>query len=148
MKQLLSKTVFLALVFAGFAFSICCQAQVVQAGVNNTTPNTGVVELIQPAVAARLIASTPALQVLDVRTPEEVAGGKLKGAKTISWFDADFADHVQTSFDKTKPVLVYCKVGGRSAQAASVMVQKGFTHVYDLKGGITKWIAEGHPVGE
>jgi thioredoxin len=41
---------------------------------------------------------------------------------------------------------VYCKAGGRSAQAAEIMVQNGFKHVYNLEGGISAWQANGNPV--
>lgn len=109
-------------------------------------PQAAAVEVIEPTAAEQLIAKEAQLQILDVRTPEEVAAGVIANAKTINWFDADFATRAEASLDKSKPVLVYCKVGGRSSQAAEVLVQKGFTKVYNLKGGMMKWEGDGHPV--
>jgi predicted sulfurtransferase len=43
------------------------------------------------------------------------------------------------ALDKEKPVMVYCKSGGRSARAASILKDKGFENVYDLDGGIIGW---------
>ncbi len=116
------------------------------AAVATAQPQAAAVEVIEPTAAEQLIAKEAGLQILDVRTPEEVSAGVIANAKTINWFDADFATRAEASLDKTKPVLVYCKVGGRSAQAAEVLVQKGFTKVYNLKGGMMKWEGDSHPV--
>jgi rhodanese-related sulfurtransferase len=57
----------------------------------------------------------------------------------------DFASQIE-KLDKTKPVFVYCKRGGRSAGAAEILKEKGFTKVYNLDGGITAWTEEGQEV--
>jgi phage shock protein E len=77
-------------------------------------------------------------QVLDVRTPEEWAGGTIKGAQKMNFFDKDF-NHQLEKLDKTKPVFVYCKSGGRSGKATKQMKKMGFTTVYNLVGGISAW---------
>jgi rhodanese-related sulfurtransferase len=41
---------------------------------------------------------------------------------------------------------VYCRSGGRSASAADVLKEKGFTKVYNLDGGITSWQENGFEV--
>ena len=76
--------------------------------------------------------------VLDVRTPEEWAEGIIPNAKKMNFHDDDFASQVD-HLDKTKPVFVYCKRGGRSASAAEILKEKGFTKVYNLDGGISAW---------
>ena len=43
-----------------------------------------------------------------------------------------------------KPIITYCKGGGRSATAAAILVENGFTQIYDM-GGITDWIDKGYP---
>ena len=83
--------------------------------------------------------------VLDVRTPEEWAEGTIPNAEKMNYNDDDFASQVE-KLDKTKPVFVYCKRGGRSAGAAEILKEKGFTKVYNLDGGITAWIDEGQEV--
>lgn len=76
--------------------------------------------------------------LVDVRTPEEYAEGHIKGALNINWHDPAFMDEVD-KLDKSKPVFVYCKSGGRSGQAAEALRGMGFKEVYDLDGGITAW---------
>lgn len=150
MKQFFTQRIVLASLMLGLVAGTGCQAQSPDPAASKPAAVAAAVpapvEAISPADAEKMIASQPTLQVLDVRTPEEVAGGVIAGAKTINWFDGDFAPRAEAALDKAKPVLVYCKVGGRSAKAADVLTQKGFTKVYNLNGGITQWSAEGHPL--
>lgn len=83
--------------------------------------------------------------LLDVRTPEEWKAGHLKDAVHIDWYADDFAARV-SKLDKSKPVLVYCAAGGRSAEAQEAMRDLGFKHVVNLKGGYSAWTAAGLPV--
>ncbi len=83
--------------------------------------------------------------ILDVRTPEEWSEGTISNAKKINYHDEDFVNQIE-NLDKTKPVLVYCKRGGRSASAAEILKEQGFTKVYNLDGGITAWKDEGQEV--
>lgn len=86
-----------------------------------------------------------AVQLLDVRTPEEYAGGYLENARNIDYYDPDFKNKV-AELKKDEPVFVYCAVGGRSAAAAKILQQEGFTHVVDLEGGITDWKRSGRDI--
>jgi rhodanese-related sulfurtransferase len=82
--------------------------------------------------------------LLDVRTSGEVAQGKISGSINIDIHDAEF--NVKTSkLDKSKTILVYCAVGGRSGSAMKKMLKKGYT-VYNLAGGINAWKAKGFEV--
>ena len=83
--------------------------------------------------------------VLDVRTPGEVARGKLPNASVIDFNAPKFEQRVAL-IARDKPVFVYCARGGRSAQAAALMTKLGFTRVYNLSGGIGAWSAEGLPL--
>lgn len=76
--------------------------------------------------------------LLDVRTPKEVAAGKIEGALEIDVLADDFAQKVQ-GLEKDKTYLVYCKAGSRSARACKVMEKAGFKDLYNLKGGYTAW---------
>ena len=80
--------------------------------------------------------------VLDVRTPGEWEEGVILNATKINYYDSDFADQVDV-LDKTIPVFVYCKKGRRSSSAAKILEEKGFTKVFNLKGGITAWKEQG-----
>jgi thioredoxin len=80
-------------------------------------------------------------QLLDVRTPEEYSVDHIGNAKNVNWNGDDFVAKVN-SYVKSKPIFVYCKVGGRSAQAANKLAELGFKEIYNLNGGIMKWNAE------
>lgn len=86
-----------------------------------------------------------AIQVIDVRTPAEFNSGHIEHAKNININDAQFEAQI-AALDKSKPVLVYCAVGGRSARAANLIKSQGFPAVYDLDGGIGAWNKEGLPI--
>lgn len=77
-------------------------------------------------------------QLIDVRTPQEFESGNIEGAKNIDFYSADFSEQLD-QLDKTKPVYVYCKSGGRSGQAKEILTEKGFTTVYNLIGGYSNW---------
>jgi rhodanese-related sulfurtransferase len=79
-----------------------------------------------------------------VRTPEEYQEGHLKNALNYNINGSDF-DNQLSNLDKTKPVMVYCLGGGRSAEAAEIMEKKGFVEVYNMQGGIMKWNAANKP---
>ena len=67
----------------------------------------------------------PEVQLLDVRTPEEVAYGIIEGATVIDIYDSQFIEKVG-KLDKEKPIVVYCAAGGRSAKAAMKLKDLGF----------------------
>lgn len=85
------------------------------------------------------------VQLFDVRTSGEYAGGHLKNSVNININDADFAQRV-SEFDKSKPVLVYCLSGGRSGAAADMLSKMGFKEVYNMDGGMMSWNRAGKPV--
>ena len=89
---------------------------------------------------------TTGIQILDVRTVGEYHGGHFNNSLQANWLDQkEFADRVQ-HIDKSKPVLVYCASGIRSAEAMNWMKQNGFIDVSNLRGGISAWRMEGKPL--
>ena len=79
-------------------------------------------------------------QLLDVRTPEEYRTEHIGNAVNLNWNGDNFVADA-SKYDKSKPVFVYCKVGGRSAKAADKLAELGFKEIYNLDGGIMKWNA-------
>lgn len=77
--------------------------------------------------------------LVDVRTPEEFGQGHLEGAVNIDWFDPAFARQWE-NVDRDRPVYVYCKVGGRSSKAATLLDSLGFKHVVNLSGGYDAYL--------
>lgn len=84
-------------------------------------------------------------QLLDVRTKEEWDEGHLKGATLVTVTEEGFLEKAKAKLDPKKPVVVYCRSGGRSAKATEQLRAAGFT-VHDLDGGITAWQAAGKEV--
>ena len=76
--------------------------------------------------------------LLDVRTPGEVARGRIAGTVAINVFDKDF-DAKISLLQKDKPILVYCASGRRSVTAGNRLIAAGFKDVYNLLGGIQGW---------
>ena len=78
------------------------------------------------------------LQLVDVRTAEENAEGTIPGAMLIDFKQSDFAERAEKMLDKERPVAVFCRSGRRSANAASILTEKGFKTVVnriDTKNG-------------
>lgn len=86
--------------------------------------------------------NAPDIQLLDVRTPGEFQDQHIDKATNINWNGANFEKEVAV-LDKSKPVYVYCKSGGRSGQAANKLAEMGYTKIYELDGGMMKWNAAG-----
>lgn len=100
------------------------------------------VENISPETLSASLKADPGAQLLDVRTPEEFAGGHIGNAANVDWNGDDF-EAKAAAYDKNKPVYVYCKIGVRGSKAASKLAEMGFTKIYNLDGGILKWDAAG-----
>lgn len=83
--------------------------------------------------------------LIDVRTPEEYAAGHLPGAINIDWLADGFLDQAKAALDPGRPLLVYCRTGRRSAEAAGRLSAAGFP-VGNLLGGYVGWTESGLPV--
>jgi rhodanese-related sulfurtransferase len=105
---------------------------------NETPANGG--QICQAILAKDFKAGIAAgnVQILDVRTPQETAQGKIDGAIEINFYDNDFKSRV-SQLDRDIPVYVYCRSGGRSSQASEVLKELGFAVIYDLKGGFMNY---------
>jgi rhodanese-related sulfurtransferase len=96
--------------------------------------------------AGELLSEAPAgLVVLDIRTPDEFAGGHIAGARNLDFYEPDFAASLD-ELDKDLPYFVYCRTGNRSSTAIETMKDLGFTEVYELDGGIVSWAEAGLPI--
>ena len=84
--------------------------------------------------------------VLDVRTPDEYKKGHIKNSLLIDWKKSERFAEKAKALDASKTVYVYCAAGVRSKAAAEWLRSNGFTHVYELDGGMNKWKEENKPV--
>ena len=101
---------------------------------------------VRPEAAAVWLAKTPTAQILDVRTKEEFATGHLAKSLLIPWTDKDFKTRAAKELDPAKPILVYCRSGRRSAEAAAALASIGFSTVQNLGGGVIAWQKAGKPI--
>jgi glyoxylase-like metal-dependent hydrolase (beta-lactamase superfamily II)/rhodanese-related sulfurtransferase len=77
-------------------------------------------------------------QLVDIRTPTEVEGGKIEGSLTIP---LNQLEGRLGELDAKRPVALICRSGYRSSLAASLLQAKGFRSVCDLEGGMNAWNA-------
>jgi rhodanese-related sulfurtransferase len=89
----------------------------------------------------QLTADTNAV-ILDVRTAEECSEGMIPNALNIDIYKGQGFTYEVDALDKSKNYYVYCKAGGRSAQACAVMNQLGFENTFNLEGGFMQWQGE------
>lgn len=94
-------------------------------------------EQITPAEAKAIMDSQDGYIILDVRTQEEYDEAHIDGALLIP--DYEITDKAESVLkDKDQLLLVYCRSGRRSKNAASELVSLGYTNVKEF-GGIIDW---------
>ena len=90
------------------------------------------------AIKAEVIGKD--VQLVDVRTPGEYGAGHIDDAVNFDLSNRNaFMKQIET-LDKDQPVYLYCLVGSRSAYAAKILRDKGFTKIYDYSGGYNDWV--------
>ena len=96
-------------------------------------------------LAARLRDGTGL--VLDVRTPEELAGeqGHIPGVHNIP-LDQLPARLPELGDDPERPIAIVCRTDRRSARAAALLARHGFRDARVVRGGMTAWLDSGRPV--
>lgn len=106
----------------------------------STNQKSSVVNIEQ---GLEIIEKEKKLQLVDVRTPGEYNEGHLKNSINIDIYDFENFEIEVNKLSKDQPVLIYCKSGSRSKEATAQLISLGFEEVYDLQGGIMKWISSG-----
>ncbi|RMF02837.1 MAG: rhodanese-like domain-containing protein [Bacteroidetes bacterium] len=86
----------------------------------------------------QLIAEQPEIIYLDVRTPGEIADGKIPNAIEIDVNGGEFEARI-AALPKEATYVVYCRSGRRSVKACRIMAKAGFNKLYNLKGGYQAW---------
>ena len=98
---------------------------------------------VLPAEAVQLIDAGAVL--LDTREPHEWNAGHLAGATLLR--PAELVSKVAAlAPDPDKTVVLYCRSGARSLDAAFQMAQLGYRDVVSMAGGIVRWHQEGRPI--
>ncbi|WP_053991502.1 rhodanese-like domain-containing protein [Mangrovimonas sp. TPBH4] len=99
------------------------------------------IKLVTPEEMQTLIELED-VQLIDVRTPEEHEEGYIPESQNIDYNSPTFEEDI-SKLDKTKPVILYCKSGRRSAKCSKKLKEAGFVKIYDLDGGFSKWKHDG-----
>ena len=102
---------------------------------------------VSPKEVKAMLDSGDDVVYLDVREPNEYAGGRLPNALHIPLSQlkdraAEITKHV------ARPVIVYCDRGMRSSAATSALERLGFTRVQSLRGGVRAWKEAGLPLAK
>ena len=96
-----------------------------------------VVMKIKPEDAKKMLESENPPALIDVREPDEFASGHIPNAVNVPLGDV-VNRVIRLGIPKDQPVMVYCRTGRRSSEAASKLQGAGYQKIYDL-GGITDW---------
>jgi rhodanese-related sulfurtransferase len=97
---------------------------------------------VTPAQVAVWMAEDPTLQVIDVREPYEREAGHIADTRHIEL--VRLGEQAAT-LDPQRPVVFYCRIGGRSAMAAQALRGAGF-QAHTMTGGLLRWAAEQRPL--
>lgn len=118
--------------------AISCQNKSESNTVVNEEQQSQVIERVDNDKFAALLEEKKDAQIIDIRTPEEFVAGSIDNAVNINFFDKDFKEQLD-KLDKTKPVFMFCKSGGRSGKAINTFKELGFETVYELGTGYSRW---------
>ncbi len=89
----------------------------------------------------------------DVRRPEEWRQtGVVAGSRLLTYVDArgrlnpELLPRIQAEVPKDAPIALICRTGNRTDSLARELAEQGYTRIYNVRDGITRWIAAGNPV--
>ncbi|HET7656951.1 MAG TPA: rhodanese-like domain-containing protein [Bacillales bacterium] len=95
----------------------------------------GSVEKISAEEVRESLQAKQSLQLIDVRTKEEVAGGKIPGARNLPLNELP---QRMKELDRSKEYVMVCRSGARSSKAAKLLKKNGFS-VKNMSGGMKAW---------
>ena len=98
-------------------------------------PDSVPVRRVRAEEAKRMMDSGP-VTVVDVRRADEFADGHILGALNLP--NETIEQTAAALPDQSAVILIYCRSGRRSAQAAARLAHQGYTHIVDF-GGILNW---------
>jgi rhodanese-related sulfurtransferase len=98
---------------------------------------------IEPERVWSWMAEAEPPQVVDVREPYEREAGHIEGSAHIEL--VRLSAEAARSIDRERPVVFYCRVGGRSQMAAQALRGAGY-EAYSMSGGLMRWAGEQRPL--
>lgn len=106
-------------------------------GVTNFAPKTTGYRQVTTEEAVNIMQTEENYVILDVRTAQEFASGHIPGAALLP-NETIGTEDIPLLPDKDQLILVYCRSGNRSKQAAEKLAQLGYTNIVEF-GGINSW---------
>lgn len=106
-------------------------------GVTNFAPKTTGYRQVTTEEAVNIMQTEENYVILDVRTAQEFASGHIPGAALLP-NETIGTEDIPLLHDKDQLILVYCRSGNRSKQAAEKLAQLGYTNIVEF-GGINSW---------
>ncbi len=99
-------------------------------------PDEGAIPGMSTHELKRKMNAGEPFKLIDVREPFEYEIARIDGAKLIPL--GEITERLD-ELEREQPIVIHCHSGKRSAQAARLLLQRGFTKVYNLEGGIDAW---------
>lgn len=99
-------------------------------------------EKISPLELNTMMKSSTPPVLIDVRTPVEQQVSRIPGAVSIPY--EQLGNHLD-ELDRDQTIVVFCRVGKRSARALKLLREAGFKQVKNLTGGINAWVEQVSP---
>ena len=108
-------------------------------------------ELLRPADVAAWLQNHPSAVLVDIRTQPEFDAGHIHGVEHIIWGASpteqrEFERRIRMAYNADRPILLICRSGRRSSNAARLLEAAGFSRVADLRGGMLAWAKADKPV--
>ena len=97
---------------------------------------------IDPAQLAQWLQERQDVQVVDVREGYEREAGHIAGSRHV---ELTQLSGQAATIASDRPVVLYCRVGGRSTMAAQALRAAGY-EAYSMTGGLLRWAQEGRPL--
>ncbi len=95
---------------------------------------------IEGAQLEALMADGRALVIVDVREPELFAAGHIRGAINIPYDDAK--PRIEKELSPADRIVFVCHGGPMGDELGHLLAEKGYSAVYNLKGGMKKWTGD------
>lgn len=83
------------------------------------------------------------VRLIDVRSINEYRNGIIPEGEPIPLHTLPLK---MDELCQETPTVLYCHSGARSAQACAYLAQQGYNNVYNLQGGIVRWVQHGMPI--
>ena len=122
------------------AIPVLLALALVLTGVTNFAPKTTGYRQVTTEEAVNIMQTEENYVILDVRTAQEFASGHIPGAVLLP-NEIIGTEDIPLLPDKDQLILVYCRSGNRSKQAAEKLAQLGYTNIVEF-GGINSWTGE------